>query len=78
MDVLEEILEEIFSFLIASPKMPKPIRYVLVTALAVFIIAIGMLAAIQSESLVGSIFGFGLIAFGIVSGIFLAVKIYRN
>ena len=78
LDILEEVLEEAFSLLIESRKIPKSIRYVLVTLVVGFIIALGFLVATPSRDWAGRIIGCALIIFGIVAGIFLVRKIHRN
>ena len=77
-DILQEILEDVFSFLITSPRIPKPIRYLLVAVLAGFILALGILLVIRGEGLAGSIFGCVLAVLAIAAGVYLARKIYRS
>ena len=76
-DILEEILENVFELLITSRRIPKPIRYFLVAVVTGFVIAIGLLLVFQG-GMAGSLLGVGLIALGIGAGSFLAVRIHRN
>ena len=78
MEILGELLSEVFDLLISSSKVPKPLRYLIVTAVAGFIIALGVILGIQSDTLVGRIFCVLLATLGIAAEIYLVRKIHRS
>lgn len=71
-------MEWIFADLINNPKVPKLIRYSIVTAVCAFVIFLGVSCAVNSPMLWGKIFG-GLFAIGsLIIGICLYIKIFRS
>lgn len=71
-------MEWIFADLINNPKVPKFIRYSIVTVFCAFIIFVGVSCAVSSVMLWGKIFG-GLLALGFFAiGIYLYVKISKS
>ena len=78
MEILGEVLSEVLDLLISSSRVPKPLRYLVVIAVAGFIIALGIILGIQSDTLAGRIFGCALAALGAAAGIYLVRKIHRS
>ena len=63
-------MEPFLADLINNPKLPKWLRYVIVTVVCGLVIFLGVTLAIKSPVLVGKIFG------GVLSVVFLAAAIY--
>ncbi len=71
-------MEPFIADLINNPKVPKPIRYAIVTIISVFIIFIGVVCAIKSPFLWGRIFGIILAITFLVLGIYIGIKISKS
>lgn len=71
-------MEPFIADLINNPKVPKIIRYSIVTILCVFIIFIGVMCAFNSPFIWGKIFGIILVLAFLGIGIYLNVKISKN
>ena len=67
-------MELIIAELINNPKIPKWLRYVIVTAICGAIIVLGVMLAIKSPMLAGRIFGGFLSALFAVAAIYLYVE----
>ena len=63
-------MEPFIADLINNPKVPKWLRYVIVTLVCGFVIFLGVMLALKSPMLVGKIFG------GALSVLFLAAAVY--
>ncbi len=63
-------MEPFIADLINNPKMPKRLRYLIVTIVCGFVIFIGIMLALKSPMVIGKIFG------GVLAALFFAVAIY--
>lgn len=63
-------MESFIADLINTPKIPKWLRYIIVTIVCGFVIFLGVMLAIKSPMLIGKIFG------GVLSVLFFAAAIY--
>lgn len=63
-------MEPFIADLINNPKVPKWLRYVIVTLVCGFVIFLGVMLALKSPMPVGKIFG------GALSVLFLAAAVY--
>lgn len=71
-------MEPFIADLINDPKVPKFIRYGIVTILCLLIIFLGISCAINSPFLWGKIFGIILSIAFLIIGIYLCIKIAKN
>lgn len=71
-------MEAFIAEIINDPKVPKIIRYIIVTILCLFIIILGISCAINSPFIWGKIFGIILAIFFLIIGIYLYIKIYKS
>lgn len=71
-------MEPYIADLINNPKVPKIIRYSIVTVFDLFIIIISVLVAIESPFLIGKIFCIFIAALFLVLYILLMRKIYKS
>lgn len=71
-------MEPFIADLINDPKVPKFIRYSIVTILCLFIIFLGISCAINSPFLWGKMFGIILSIAFLIIGIYLCIKIAKN
>lgn len=71
-------MEPFIADLINNPKVPKIIRYGIVTILCVFIIFIGIMCAFNSPFIWGKIFGILLAIVFLGFGIYLNIKISKS
>lgn len=71
-------MEPFIADLINNPKVPKTIRYGIVTILCLFIFFVGVSCAINSPFMWGRIFGVLLAIVGLIIGIYLFVKIFKS
>lgn len=71
-------MEPFIADLINDPKVPKFIRYSIVTILCLFIIFLGISCVINSPFLWGEIFGIILSTAFLIIGIYLCIKIAKN
>lgn len=63
-------MEQFIADLINNPKLPKRLRYIIVSVVCGSVIFLGIMLAIRSPVLIGKIFG------GVLSFLFLAAAIY--
>ena len=63
-------MEPLIADLINNPKIPKWLRYVIVSAVCGSVIFLGVMLILKSPVLAGKIFG------GVLSALFLAVAVY--
>jgi len=71
-------MEPYLADLINNPKVPKPIRYIIVIITLVFLKFIFICVGFNSIYLVGKIFGFILTILFLILGIYLILKIHKN
>ena len=71
-------MEPFIADLINNPKVPKIIRYGIVTLLCLFIIFIGIICVTNSPFLWGKIFGVLLSIAFLIIGIYLYIKISKS
>lgn len=71
-------MEPFISDLINNPKIPKFIRYGIVTILCLFIVFLGVSCTIGSPFFGGKIFGGALAVVGAIIGIYLYKKISKS
>ena len=71
-------MEPFIADLINNSKVPKPIRYAIVTIISIFIIFIGVVCAIKSPFLWGKIFGVILAIIFLGLGIYICLKISKS
>lgn len=71
-------MEPFIADLINNPKVPKIIRYGMVTLLCLFIIFIGVVCAINSPIILGKIFGILLAILFFIVEIYLYIKISKS
>ena len=71
-------METYLADLINNDNVPKWIRYLLVIAAVAFIVFVGVSVGLNSEFLVGKIFGFLFAITFFVIGIYLCVRIYKE
>ena len=71
-------MEFIIADLINNPKIPKWLRYVIVTAVTGLVVFIGVMLIIKSPMLLGKIFGCVLAALFVLTAIYLYVKIAKS
>lgn len=71
-------MEPFIADLINNPKVPKPIRYLIVIILSSFIIFIGIVCATKSPFLWGKIFGVILVIAFLGIGLYICIKIHKS
>ena len=71
-------MELLFAELIASGKVPKPIRYLLAVIDAGFIVFLGVLCGTGSPFLLGKCFGWGVAILGVIVGVFMVRRIHSG
>lgn len=71
-------MEPFIADLINNPKVPKFIRYSIVTIVCLFIIIVGLSCAFNSPFLWGKIFGTLLSIIFLMIGIYLYIKIAKS
>lgn len=71
-------MESFIADLINNPKVPKTIRYAIVTIISIFIIFIGVGCAIKSPFLCGRIFGIILAITFLGLGIYICINISKS
>lgn len=71
-------MESWIADLIKNPKVPKVIRYGIVTILCLFIIFVGVICAVNSPMIWGKIFGVLLATVFFMIGIYLYIKISKS
>ena len=68
-------MEQFIAELINNPKMPKWLRYAIVTLVCGSVIFLGIMLARKSPMTVGKVFGAALSVLFIIAAIYLFVKI---
>ena len=71
-------MEPFIADLINNSKVPKIIRYLIVTILCLFIIFLGVSCSISSPFIFGKIFGIVLAIIFFIIEIYLCIKIYKS
>ncbi len=71
-------MEPFLADFINNPKVPKWLRYLIVTLVCGLLIFIGVMVAIKSPMLVGKIFGGVLAGLSLITAIYLFVKIAKS
>ncbi len=71
-------MEPFIADLINNPKVPKWLRYVIVTLVCGFVIFLGVMLALKSPMLVGKIFGGALSVLFLEAAVFLLAKITKS
>lgn len=71
-------MEFIIADLINNPKIPKWLRYVIVTVATGFVVFIGVMPIVKSPMMWGKIFGGVLVTLFVLNSIFLYVKIAKS
>lgn len=71
-------MEPFIADIINNSKIPKIIRYLIVSLITGFIVYIGLETGTNSEMLWGKIFGFLVAAVFLILGIVLAVRIHKS
>lgn len=71
-------MEPFIADLINNPKVPKFIRYGLVTIICAFVIYIGVICSIDSPFICGKIFGILLAITFFILGIYICIKISKS
>lgn len=72
------ILEPFIADLINNPKVPKRLRYVIISAVCGFVIFLGVMLAMKSPVLIGKIFGGALSVLFFAAAIFLFTKVVKS
>ena len=71
-------MEPFFADLINNPKIPKAIRYAIVTVVSLFILCLGFFCAVVSPMIIGKAFGVILCASILVATGYLINKIHKS
>ncbi len=71
-------MEPFIADLINNPKIPKPIRYILVSIICLIVLALGIFCAIESMYLVGKIAGAILCVLDVLGAAYLFKRIYKS
>ena len=71
-------MEPFIADLINNPKIPKWLRYVIVTLTCGFVVFLGIMLALQSPMLVGKIFGGALSVLFLSAAVYLLAKIAKS
>lgn len=71
-------MESFIADLIGKPKVPKRLRYAIVTIVCGLVIFLGVMLALKSPMALGRIFGAALSALFFAAAIYLFAKIKRN
>lgn len=71
-------MEAFIAELINNPKIPKWVRYVIVTIVCGIIVFFGVMLTIKSEMLAGKIFGAVLSVLFVAAAVYLYVKIAKS
>ena len=72
------LIEPYIADLIKDEKIPKIIRYIIVTILCAFVIFIGGILLFKSQMIIGKIFGIILAFIFIIIWLYLIIKIHSN
>ena len=72
------IMESFIADLINNPKIPKWLRYIIVSVVCGFVIFLGVMLAVKSPMLIGKIFGGILAALFFTAAIYLFIKIAKK
>lgn len=71
-------MELFFAEIIENKKIPKPVRYLTLAVVEVFILFICISVGIGSEYVVGKIAGFLFAAILFAAGVYLAKRIHKS
>lgn len=71
-------MEPFIADLINNPKLPKAVRYAMVTILCLFIMFLGVSCTVSSPFVWGKIFGIILAAVFLIAEIYLCRKIHKS
>lgn len=71
-------MEPFIADLINNPKIPKWLRYIIVTIVCGFVIFLGVMLAIKSPMLIGKIFGVVLSILFFAAAIYLFERITKS
>lgn len=71
-------METILADLINNAKVPKIIRYIIVSLVCLFIVFIGIMLAFKSPMVIGKVFGGALSILFLIVWIYLLRKIYKS
>lgn len=74
-EIISEILEEILSWLISSSKVPKAVRYAVVSIVMIALLTLFIALTVTTELLWGRIFGVAMVALIIVAWLHAINKI---
>ena len=77
-EIIGELISGLLEFLIKSNKVPKAIRYILVTIIFGIIVIIGICIGVSSEYAIGKVIAFLISALILSAGVFLIVKIHKS
>lgn len=71
-------MEQFIADLINNPKLPKWLRYIIVSVVCGLVIFLGIMLAIKSPMLIGKIFGGVLALLFLAAAIYLFIKIAKS
>lgn len=71
-------MEPFLADLINNPKVPKIIRYIIVSIASLFLIFAGIICVIESPMIIGKVFGIIFCTLILIVTFYLLRKIYKN
>lgn len=71
-------MEPVIADMINNPKVPRWVRYIIVTIVCGFAIFLGVMPAVKSPLLIGRLFGGALAALFLTAAVYLFIKIAKR
>lgn len=75
---MDDLIELLFNGILNSRRVPKIIKYIFIILVYGFLVGIGIVVAVNSEMLVGSIIGVAMAILFLLFGLRMLIKIYRS
>lgn len=75
---MDDLIELLFNGILNSRRVPKIIKYILIILVFGLLVALGIVAGVNSEMLIGNIIGFALAIIFLLLGLYMLIKIYRS
>ena len=71
-------MEPFLADFLNNPKIPKVIRYAIITIIGLFVLCVGISCVVRSPMVIGKIFGIILCILTLMATIYIFKKIHNN
>ena len=71
-------MEIVLADLINNPKVPKMIRYSIISVVSLFLLFVGVYCSVKSPMIMGNVFGIILCILTLTSTVYTLRKIHKN